>query len=237
MPCMAEGIGGFIQKRREELGLSQLELARRVGMDRAYLSQVENSATKWPQKYVTRLADALQVPEVELAIAAGKIPRESVDFRNQVFDIFKSPIAQMNRYLRLINSLNVSDQHGELNITAPDVTDEEWSDFQSRLLRVLDEGAPALRTIQEDDALFFLALDFLLMSVAAAESHDPMMNSRVERDRKTYVDSLTALIRFSERIEAADRVQAIDEWKRAISPEEVRALRGLINRSSHDEEK
>lgn len=234
---MSAGIGSFIQQRREELGLSQLELARLVGMDRAYLSQIENSTSKWPQKYVTRLAEALQVPEVELAIAAGKIPRESVDFRNQVFDVFKSPIGQMDRYLRLIRSLKVVEREGELHITAFDVSDEEWAEFQAKLLKVLDEGAPALRSIQEVDALFFLALDFLLVSVEAAETKDPLTEGRVERDRKTYIESLTALIRFSERIEAADRVQAIDEWKRSISPEEVSVLRGLIKRSSHGEGK
>lgn len=68
-----EGIGPYIKRRRAELGLSQRKLAKAAGMTASYLAQIEKSMDRWPTKYVAGIAEALGVPEVELARAAGKI--------------------------------------------------------------------------------------------------------------------------------------------------------------------
>jgi transcriptional regulator with XRE-family HTH domain len=67
------GLGEFVLTRRRELGLTQAELARRVGVVPAYLSQIENGHRKWPKKYIAQLATSLRVTESELETAASLI--------------------------------------------------------------------------------------------------------------------------------------------------------------------
>lgn len=71
-----EGIGPFIKRRRAELGLSQRKLAKAAGMTASYLSQVEQSTDKWPEKYIPGIAAGLGVTQYDLAVAAGKIQEE-----------------------------------------------------------------------------------------------------------------------------------------------------------------
>lgn len=72
-----EGIGPLIQRLRLAIGWSQDTLAERVGMSRAYLSQIESSKTKWPAKYVAALARELGVRPSVLGRAAGRIIRDA----------------------------------------------------------------------------------------------------------------------------------------------------------------
>lgn len=67
------GLGGLIRRRREELRLTQEELARRIGSTRAYVSQIEGGTRKWSRRYVPALADALSLSEQEMEDAAGRI--------------------------------------------------------------------------------------------------------------------------------------------------------------------
>lgn len=68
-----DNVGWFIRSRREEKGLSQTELAKELGMKREYLAQIEAGKPKWPQKYIAKIAEVLDIPEQRLAVAAGKI--------------------------------------------------------------------------------------------------------------------------------------------------------------------
>ena len=65
-------VGELVLERREALGLSQQELADRVGASRSYISQIEGGNRKWPAKYVPALARALDLSEDELREAAGR---------------------------------------------------------------------------------------------------------------------------------------------------------------------
>jgi transcriptional regulator with XRE-family HTH domain len=70
---MVGGLGKLIVQRRRDLGLSQQDLARMLGVPAANLSQLEHSASRWRSRLIPALADALQVSQLELALAAGII--------------------------------------------------------------------------------------------------------------------------------------------------------------------
>jgi transcriptional regulator with XRE-family HTH domain len=51
-----------VQERREELGLSQEELAARAGLHRTYISDIERGSRNLSLKSLSRLAAALDTP-------------------------------------------------------------------------------------------------------------------------------------------------------------------------------
>lgn len=67
-------IGALLRERRLALGLSQVELARRVGISQTYLSNMERGRIQLPDVEVRRrLAEALRMSHVELLVAAGEL--------------------------------------------------------------------------------------------------------------------------------------------------------------------
>lgn len=89
-------VGWLVKERRQALHLSQEELARRLGMKREYLSQIEAGKPKWPQKYIAAISEALAIPEVVLARAAGKIKPEK-EFDDTVDYIYRSMMRHLER--------------------------------------------------------------------------------------------------------------------------------------------
>jgi transcriptional regulator with XRE-family HTH domain len=87
---MVGGLGKLIVQRRRDLGLSQQDLARKLGVPAANLSQLEHSASRWRSRLIPALADALQVSQLELALAAGIIddlpPYPSAEESHEVQD-------------------------------------------------------------------------------------------------------------------------------------------------------
>jgi transcriptional regulator with XRE-family HTH domain len=67
------GLGGLIVDRRRELGMTQQDLARRLGVPTANLSQIEHSPSRWRSRLLWALAAELHLPQLELALAAGVI--------------------------------------------------------------------------------------------------------------------------------------------------------------------
>ncbi|MEA2512948.1 MAG: helix-turn-helix protein [Thermomicrobiales bacterium] len=70
---MRSGLGGLVIERRRELGLTQQELARRIGVPTANLSQLEHSTSRWQSRLLWALADELRLPQLELVLAARVI--------------------------------------------------------------------------------------------------------------------------------------------------------------------
>lgn len=64
-------LGGRIHAMRGERGLSQQELATRAGLDRTYISAVENGKQNVSLATVGRIAHALEVPLSELLVETG----------------------------------------------------------------------------------------------------------------------------------------------------------------------
>ncbi|MFN8655983.1 MAG: helix-turn-helix transcriptional regulator [Candidatus Obscuribacterales bacterium] len=64
-PLLA-GVSRAIQERREEIGLSQEEVAHRAGLHRTYISDIERGARNPSLKTLSRLSEALEVPTSSL---------------------------------------------------------------------------------------------------------------------------------------------------------------------------
>lgn len=73
------GIGPWIRERRLALGMTQVDLAKRVGLDQSTISAIEIGRTKWPMADVRRaLARALGVTDLQLLVGAGEVdPQEA----------------------------------------------------------------------------------------------------------------------------------------------------------------
>ena len=61
-----------MKKRRAELGITQAQLAERLGVAQGYISMIERGKKGWPESYADALARELQVLPSELADAAGR---------------------------------------------------------------------------------------------------------------------------------------------------------------------
>jgi transcriptional regulator with XRE-family HTH domain len=66
--------GVVVRERRNELGLSQEELAERCGFDRKSISRVETGAFSPSLDRVWRLADGLDLPISDLFAELGEPP-------------------------------------------------------------------------------------------------------------------------------------------------------------------
>jgi len=72
----AASLGQTVRALRKERGLSQRQLAELIGIDFTYISKIENDHLDHSPSVRTlvRLAEALQVDELELMNLANKIP-------------------------------------------------------------------------------------------------------------------------------------------------------------------
>jgi transcriptional regulator with XRE-family HTH domain len=69
--------GEKIRDLRKKLGLSQRDLADRVGIDFTYLSKIENNRADPPsEEVIKKLAKELGTDSDELVVLAGKIPSD-----------------------------------------------------------------------------------------------------------------------------------------------------------------
>jgi transcriptional regulator with XRE-family HTH domain len=66
-------LGALIAQRRRELGMTQADLAYLLGVPSCTVSVLEHTLTRWQAPVLWRLADALALPQLELALAAGII--------------------------------------------------------------------------------------------------------------------------------------------------------------------
>ena len=80
--------GKRLRELRKRAGLTQRELANKVGINFTYLSKIESEAMPPPSKKILfRLADALNIDREELLILAGKIPSDVAQMLKNVENI------------------------------------------------------------------------------------------------------------------------------------------------------
>ncbi|MQY72258.1 MAG: helix-turn-helix domain-containing protein, partial [Dehalococcoidia bacterium] len=69
--------GARVRELRILAGLTQRELAEKIGVDFSYLSKIENGVLPPPsEKVILRLAEALNADKDELITLAGRIPAD-----------------------------------------------------------------------------------------------------------------------------------------------------------------
>ena len=71
---MTAGLGAFIKDRRQQLGITQTELAERSALTKSHLSAIESGKIGLPNADIRRkLAEALGVTHLDLLVAAGEL--------------------------------------------------------------------------------------------------------------------------------------------------------------------
>jgi transcriptional regulator with XRE-family HTH domain len=95
-------LGELIRDRRTFLGLSQSDLALRIGLDQTLISKVENEKYPFPVSYVRLLADSLNLKEMEVIKALLRS-------RGVPFDSEKDATNKFERLLGLNPVLETTD--------------------------------------------------------------------------------------------------------------------------------
>lgn len=79
-----ESLGKVIKKRRLDLGLSQKDVSKLVGMDKSYLSDIERGKKiPWKSEFIFKLAGALSINGDQLQEIAFNSKVE--DMRKEAF--------------------------------------------------------------------------------------------------------------------------------------------------------
>ena len=64
--------GNYIRKKREDLGITQIELAKYLGFTNVFLGRVELGKCWLPKKYVNKLAQKLDVESDNIIVKMRK---------------------------------------------------------------------------------------------------------------------------------------------------------------------
>jgi len=100
-------LGRRIRELREQMGLSQAQLASCAHVSQGYLCQLEREEVKNPSAAILlRLASALYVDPRELLDAAGYTPVRSLDGANNSYQTRVDP-----DLLRFLSGLSQEQQH------------------------------------------------------------------------------------------------------------------------------
>lgn len=100
-------IGNRIQVRREELGLSQEELARKLGYkSRASISNIENDRRALRQKSIKAIADALQTtPSYIMGWEEEKSSENDDKLKSAVIEMVKNiPPEKRENFIRYLET-------------------------------------------------------------------------------------------------------------------------------------
>lgn len=80
--------GEYLRKLRKSRGLSQRDLADKIGVSYTYISKIENAALKPPSnKTIGKIAEALDANAEDLLFNARKIPDDLFDILEKDFRI------------------------------------------------------------------------------------------------------------------------------------------------------
>jgi HTH-type transcriptional regulator, competence development regulator len=115
---MGKSFGTLLRAMRRSKGMSQRELAGRVGVDFSYISKVENDRLAAPSAdTIQRICRELEVSPDELLAHSGKVP-------SNLKDMVSGSAAALN-FLREAHSMAL--------------TDDDWAKLSGRLKRLRKE--------------------------------------------------------------------------------------------------
>lgn len=82
--------GAFIRERRNERGLTLLDVAAEVELSVPYLSRIERDRENPPRdELIRRLAQVLDIPEDEAFAAARRLPPDLQGRASEVFALYR----------------------------------------------------------------------------------------------------------------------------------------------------
>ena len=74
---MESSFGALLREKRRLAGISQRDLAQKIGVDFSYISKLENDRLVPPAaETIVAICTMLEIPPEELLSAAGKIPSD-----------------------------------------------------------------------------------------------------------------------------------------------------------------
>lgn len=112
---MPQTFGQALRELRRSKGISQRDLAKKVGVDFSYISKIENDRLPPPAAdTIVKICNALETPPDTLLALSGKIPSELWE------TIGSSPAAI--EFIRSAQSM--------------DITEEEWRELAKQLKRL-----------------------------------------------------------------------------------------------------
>ena len=119
------GLGATLRERREELGLSIYEVARRSHVDRGSLHRIEAGAFKPKPEKLAWLAEVLDLSVVDLYRLAGfpigrQLPSFQPYLRAKYRNLPPDAIERVNRYFE-----DIQREYGELSDGPTDGEDEQ----------------------------------------------------------------------------------------------------------------
>ena len=111
-------IGQKIRKFRKGCGLSQEQLAEKVGISTTHLSHIETGNTKLSLPVFVDIAEALSVQTDELLYDTPSINLSTKAARHRIFIFFEILLMQQNAHLISIeiNSLTINKEPGRKKI-------------------------------------------------------------------------------------------------------------------------
>jgi len=112
---MEQTFGRMLRELRRSRGISQRNLAAKVGVDFSYISKIENDRLPPPAAdTIVKICNALEVSPDSLLVLSGKIPKELKEA------IGSSPAAM--QFIRSAQSMGL--------------TEEEWKKLTKQLKRL-----------------------------------------------------------------------------------------------------
>jgi putative transcriptional regulator len=105
-------MGQFIGRKREQLGMSQGALAKKVGISRPYLSQIESGHRAPSDEVVQRILVMLGSPMQEFAaeVASTLLTADQLNALNALF----APVEDMAALIEPADLLRLTEQAGSL---------------------------------------------------------------------------------------------------------------------------
>ena len=99
---MANQLGQYIRQGRISQGLTQRELARLAGIDKSYLSKLENNRAGYPPslQILESLAKHLSLDVKDLRDAAGRLSPEALEDLQQLIQAYPSEMAAIFHRLK-----------------------------------------------------------------------------------------------------------------------------------------
>ena len=107
-------LGRRLKELRGRAGLTQRELARRVGVNYSYVSKIEHGAVAPPgEKLIERLTSVLGADEEELTALAGRIPSDVIEILKSRGAARMPAGSLVGRVLGFFRGGQMGDAHGE----------------------------------------------------------------------------------------------------------------------------
>jgi transcriptional regulator with XRE-family HTH domain len=90
----------FIREWRKHKGLSQDQLAERIGMNRAYLSKIESGKRRYDQPFLEAAAEVLQCEPADLIIRDPRDPDGIWSIWDQLKPVERSQVVEIAKTIR-----------------------------------------------------------------------------------------------------------------------------------------